>query len=30
MLMTVLTEEFGIFAVPPAPAQRKPRMAAKP
>ena len=30
LLMTVLTEEFGIFAVPPAPAPREPRMAAKP
>jgi hypothetical protein len=30
LLMTVLTEEFGIFAVPPAAAQQRPRAAAKP
>ena len=30
LLMTVLTEEFGIFAVPPAAAQPRPRVAAKP
>ena len=30
LLMTVLTEEFGIFAVPPAAAQARPRVAAKP